>query len=204
MKKFMSICLFSLFFIFQSVLAEDAASDLEKNLGNYNAYQANFSQVNYDNKNKGGQKSQGRVYMQRPGKFRWETTNPYQQTVIANGNKLWIYDVDLKQASQQSLAKRGFNPAQLLTEPVANLTQKFTVTQENGWFKLLPNKSDRGFKSAYLRFQNNQLTGLKVINQLNQTNVFTFSNIQVNPKLSSGLFNFNPPKGVQVLQNKQK
>ena len=142
--------------------------------------------------------------MLRPGRFRWETVKPYQQTLIANGDKLWVYDVDLAQATQQSLAKRGFNPAQLLTEPVTDLAQKFTVTAESdGWFKLAPNKADRGFKAAFLQFQGNQLTGLKVINQLNQTNIFTFSQIQVNPNLSSALFNFKPPAGVQVLKGKE-
>lgn len=191
-----------LFFIFQSVYAETGNNTLENSLGHYTTYQANFTQVNIDSKNHAGQKSQGRVFMLRPGRFRWETTHPYEQTVIANGDKLWVYDVDLKQATQQSLAKRGFNPAQLLTEPVADLTQKFTVTQENGgWFKLVPNKPDRGFKAAYLQFQNNQLTGLKIINQLNQTNVFSFSQIRVNSNLSPALFNFKPPAGVQVLKN---
>lgn len=199
MKKTSWIVLSLVWFV-SSVFSAPSA-DLEKSLGGYTSYQANFTQVNYDNKNRAGKQSSGRVFMLRPGKFRWETTKPYEQTVIANGDMLWIYDVDLKQATKQSLAKRGFNPAQLLTEPVANLTQKFTITQENnGWFKLVPTKADRGFKAAYLQFQNNQLSGLKIINQLNQTNVFTFSQIRVNPSLNSGLFTFKPPAGVQVLK----
>lgn len=193
----------TLIFVCASAYADESASQaLSQSLGNYSTYQANFQQVNYDKKNRAAQKSQGKVFMMRPGKFRWETTQPYQQTVIANGNSLWIYDVDLKQASQQSLAKRGFNPAELLTRPVEDLTQKFTITQEaDGWFKLIPNnKKDGGFKAAYLQFQDNKLTGLKIINQLNQTNVFTFTNIQVNPKLNAGLFQFKAPAGVQVLK----
>jgi len=180
----------------------DANADLVKLLGGYTSYQANFTQVTSGGK-KGAQKSQGRVYMLRPGKFRWETTSPYQQTVIANGDVLWIYDVDLGQATRQSLAKRGFNPAQLLTEPVANLQQKFVITQEpNGWFKLVPTQQGRGFKMAYLQFQNNQLSGLKIVNQLNQVNVFTFTDIRVNPRLSPSLFVFKPSKKVQVLKSK--
>lgn len=202
MRKQSWILIF-LLFIFQSVIAETSSNNLEKSLSNYTSYQANFSQVSYDGKNRAGQKSQGKVYMLRPGKFRWETTKPYQQTIIANGDILWVYDVDLAQATRQSLAKRGFNPAQLLTEPVNNLSQKFTVSQEaNGWFKLTPKTADRGFKAAYLQFQNNQLTGLKIINQLNQTNIFTFSQIRVNPSLNPGLFNFKPPARVQVLKGK--
>ena len=65
----------------------------------------------------------------------------------------------------------------------------------------MPKKADRGFNAAYLQFQNNQLTGLKIVNQLNQTNVFTFSQIRINPNLSPSLFNFKPPAGVQVLKN---
>jgi outer membrane lipoprotein carrier protein len=201
MKKYVSIFLTSLFFM-ACVAWADAASDaLEKNLGHYTSYQAHFSQVNYDNKNHAGQKSQGKVFMLRPGRFRWETQKPYEQTVIANGDKLWIYDVDLAQATQQSLSKRGFNPAQLLTESVSDLTQKFSITENpDGWFQLTPKKPDRGFKTAYLQFRNNELTGLKIINQLNQTNVFNFTQIQMNPALSPALFNFKPPAGVQILK----
>jgi outer membrane lipoprotein carrier protein len=197
-KLFSSIILF---FVFQLAIADTASDSLEKNLSGYTSYQANFTQVNYDSKNRAGKKSQGRVYMLRPGRFRWETTSPYQQTVIANNDRLWIYDVDLAQATQQSLSKRGFNPAQLLTQPVKDLTQKFTITEEgDGWFKLVPSQSDRGFKAAYLQFRDNQLTGLKIINQLNQTNVFTFNQIRINPKLNASQFNFKPPAGVQILK----
>lgn len=190
-----------LFFIFHTALAEDAVNSLEKLLGGYTSYQANFSQSSSGGKG-ASKTSYGKVYMLRPGRFRWETTKPYAQTVIANGNTLWIYDVDLAQASKQPLAQRGFNPAQLLTEPVANMAQKFTVTQQdNGWFMLTPKKADRGFKAAYLQFQNNQLSGLKIVNQLNQTTIFAFSQIRVNPNLSANLFNFKPPAGVQILSN---
>jgi outer membrane lipoprotein carrier protein len=199
--KLRSLLLALLFFIFQPVMADTASDALAKNLTGYTSYSANFTQINYDGKKHAGQKSQGRVYMLRPGRFRWETIKPYQQTVIANGDTLWIYDVDLGQASQQSLAKRGFNPAQLLTEPVGDLTQKFTVTQEDdGWFKLIPNKTGRGFKVAYLQFRDHQLTGLKIINQLNQTNVFSFSQIQINPNLAANLFKLKTNGKVQIIK----
>src|ERR1700738_1559929 len=104
LKKLTVVCLFM---VFQSACAEgDASSSLSQSLGNYTTYEANFQQTSYGKKNHAAQKSHGKVYMMRPGKFRWETTQPYQQTVIANGNTLWIYDVDLRQASQQSAAKR--------------------------------------------------------------------------------------------------
>lgn len=206
MKKisllFKTLLLSLLFSFGQAQADESAVQALSQSLGTYTTYQANFQQSSYSKKN-GAQKSQGKVYMMRPGKFRWETTHPYEQTVIANGNTLWIYDVDLKQASQQSLAQRGFNPGELLTRPVEDLTQQFTITQENGWFKLVPKKAGDGFKEAYLQFQNNKLTGLKIINQLNQTNTFSFSQIQINPKLSPGLFQFKAPPGVQMLKGKK-
>lgn len=199
LKRFFSVLI--LFFIFQSVIADTASNKLEKLLNNYQSYEANFTQVNYDNKNRPGKKSSGKVYMARPGKFRWETTSPYQQIVIANGDILWVYDVDLAQATQQSLNKRGFNPAQLLTAPVNDLTQNYTVSEEtDGWFKLIPNNPGRGFKVAYLQFRNNQLTGLKVINQLNQTNMFNFSDIHLNPKLSESLFKLSSSKKIQILK----
>jgi outer membrane lipoprotein carrier protein len=197
MKKISVVFIF-LWAIMQSAWAGSPDVDLSNLLQKYQAFQANFSQSSFGGKGKGGH-SQGRVYMQRPGKFRWETTAPYQQVVVANGGQLWIYDKDLKQVSQQSAAKRGFNPGELLTEPVSDLGQKYTVTMEEGWYKLIPHQQGRGFKMAYLKFAGEQLVGLKVVNQLGQTNVFTFSQVRVNPVLAPGLFNFKAPAGVQVI-----
>ena len=178
-----------------------AEENLTRLLNNYKSYKANFSQVNYGEKNRVLQRSDGQVFMLRPGRFRWETKHPYPQIVIANGNSVWIYDVSLKQATQQSLTKHGFNPGELLTSPAIDLARKFVVTQEaDGWFKLVPKQANGGFHSAYMQFKQNQLTGLKIINQLNQTNIFHFHNIQVNTPLSPQLFNFRTPQGVDVLR----
>ncbi len=177
----------------------DPATDLSSLLQNAKTYQANFSQTNFGGKGKAGH-SQGRVYIQRPGRFRWETSQPYQQVLVANGGQLWIYDKDLKQASQQPLGKRGFNPGELLTQPVTDLSQRYVVSQDpSGWYKLAPRQPSKGFKVALLKFEGGQLVGLKVINQLNQTNVFTFSQVRVNQPLSPSLFSFKPPAGVQVM-----
>ncbi len=178
----------------------NAAATLSSLLQNYRTYQANFSQTTFGGKGKGGH-SQGRVYIQRPGRFRWETSSPYEQVLVASGGQLWIYDKDLKQASQQPMGKGGFNPGELLTEPVSDLSQRYIVTQDSsGWFKLMARQPSRGFKLAFLKFEGGQLVGLKILNQLNQTNVFTFSGVRVNQPLSPSLFSFKPPAGVQVLK----
>src|SRR3990167_8322483 len=83
--------------------SDTAATQLSQLLQGFRTYQAYFNQTTYDHHNKILQQATGRIWIQRPGGFRWETEAPTQQVVMTDGRTLWIYDVDLAQATQQSL-----------------------------------------------------------------------------------------------------
>ena len=78
------------------------AAALSQLLSAYSTYTANFTQQTYSNKGALIKRASGRVMLERPGKFRWETKQPLNQVIIANGHYLWVYDVDLMQANQAS------------------------------------------------------------------------------------------------------
>lgn len=188
-----------------SAFAQSDADELAKLLGQYRTYKANFVQATYYANNLRPQKSTGRLYMQRPGKFRWEVDKPMKQTIIANGSTLWVYDVDLQQITKQGISlTQGGNPAVLLSGDVPKLIKNYTVKkvqfEKKTWYKLTPHARGSSFVLVLLRFQNNRLVSIRVQNNLNQISDFYFSNIQLNISLSPSLFNFKPPPGVDVLQ----
>ena len=74
-----------------------------------------FAQIVMDKNNKTLQQSSGTMEFSRPGKFRWEYNKPYEQTIVGDGSRLWIYDKDLNQVTVRKLDKAlGASPAALL------------------------------------------------------------------------------------------
>ena len=185
------------------VLAATPADELTQYLNGYKTYQADFTQMTYMGDNR-PQKTSGRVMMMRPGKFRWETNRPMKQLVIANGKILWIYDVDLQQATRQKISGQGAtNPAALLTGDAAKVIKRYhikTITLSGSlWYRLTPKSKGGSFTLVQMRFQENKLVAMWVKNNLGQSSLFRFKNVKLNAPLSPKLFIFKPPHGVSVL-----
>lgn len=197
--------LISVVFMTTTAVGASAVNDLSQLLRGYKTYQASFTQVTYFGNSGRSQKSSGRVMMMRPGKFRWETNKPTNQIVIANGNILWIYDVDLQQATRQRISVQGgTNPAALLTGDVSKLTKLFTIKKikRKGapWFQLTPKSKGNSFTLVQMQFRKGRLVNMWVKNNLGQSTSFHFYRIRLNVPLSSKLFIFKPPRGVDVLK----
>src|SRR4051794_17750231 len=131
----MKITYFFNFFLLMVVLStssiaktNSAADDLSLLLANLHSMQADFTQTTYDNYAKPIQQLHGRMALKRPGCFRWEVKNTLAQLIVANGDKLWIYDKDLAQVSIRSLQyDKGEAPALLLSHSNQSLDQDFIV-----------------------------------------------------------------------------
>ncbi|AIT63319.1 outer membrane lipoprotein chaperone LolA [Coxiella burnetii] len=184
----------------------DATTQLSQLLSNFRTYQAKFNQITFDGQDRVIQQSHGRVMIMRPGRFRWETDSPTKQIIITNGKTLWVYDVDLSQATQQPLAqKTNINPASLLSGSVKDLKQKFTITisptSDAATFQLVPHLGKSlNFNWIRLKFSKKQLTEMTVLNNLDERSIFQFSQIKVNAPLSSTLFEFKPSRGIDVVK----
>ena len=127
MNKLMNLFLSSLLALFSmGVVHAGTSEDLAALLNNTQSMRANFRQTVYDNRGKVIQKSVGYMAMQRPGKFRWESTSPIPQLIIANDSRLWIYDPDLEQVTIRSLSKEiGETPALLLSNSLSYYYVKY-------------------------------------------------------------------------------
>jgi outer membrane lipoprotein carrier protein len=198
---------FLLLFAFQlACYAETPTDTLNQRLKNIKSMQANFTQSVVDNHGKIIQKSRGKMALQRPGQFRWETISPNKQLIVANGTRLWIYDPDLEQVVIRALAKQaGETPALLLSDTHLSLDKDFIVKQVKGtesvssWFLLLPKDKSSVMASIRMGFKGDSISEMQLQDHLGHTTAIQFQNIKSNSPLSASLFNFTPPKHVDVI-----
>ena len=192
--------------MFCSANAGTPLQDLQQKLSSFQGMSANFQQALFSDKRLPARKSSGKMAVLRPGKFRWETQKPNEQILVADGNLLWIYDIDLEQATKQKVDTTDSNsPALFLSGNVNDIPKRFNVISEtvpNGaGYKLAAKSSDDMFQSISIIFQADKLSKMVVNTRIGQRSEFTFSQVEINPKFSTSIFHFKPPAGVDVLTN---
>lgn len=201
MKK---IALF-LLFTWSSYAFSDATSEaLQAKLNAVRTMSASFKQVVKAKKRQVSQ-STGTMALARPGRFRWETKSPMPQVVIADGQRLWIYDVDLEQVTVKKQEKGiGGTAGLFLSGYDDTVARDFDVTsyKENNkdYFDLKAKSGKANFQRVKLAFNGAELTDIELFDQLGQHTIVVLSKIKNNPKLASTLFQFKVPKGVDVVR----
>ena len=195
--------------------AQQATSSLVKQLAGLQRLTADFEQSTKTTNNKTAQKKgltaqhmnqtfKGVMKVERPGKFYWETTSPAKQTIVTTGKVVWIYDPDLQQAVRQSLDDQVANtPALLLSGNTSQIMDAYRVTQPDRsklYYTLYPKQDDGAFQSLTISFGANKAPTLMILqDSLGQTTYVRFSNIKVNPAIPASVFNFEPPKGTDII-----
>lgn len=165
---------------------------------------ARFAQMVLDKNLKQLQQAQGVMQFSRPGKFRWDYLKPYEQTIVGDGTRLWIYDKDLNQVTVRKLdLALGASPAALLAGS-NDLERDFTLTNlgvEKGldWLEATPKKRDTVFERVRMGFGKSGLEAMELRDQFGQVTVITFADVERNPRLAAEVFRFTPPKGVDVI-----
>lgn len=164
-----------------------------------------FEQKVADRNGKLVQDSKGSFAFQRPGKFRWAFSKPYAQLIVGDGEKIWVYDVDLNQVTVRKLTTAlGATPAALISGS-ADIEQAFLLSdsgERDGleWLDAKPRQRDAGFERIRMGFgASGALDAMELEDQFGQTTRLRFSNLQRNPKLDPGAFRFVPPKGADLL-----
>lgn len=191
--------------LFLSVTYASASDELSAELNAMQSMQSHFVQTTYDNQGKVAQRSQGKLAFARPGRFRWETTQPMPQLIIANGKRLWVVDPDLMQVTVRKVKQEiGETPTMLLSENVIQLEKRFLVTAthqaQQSLYTLKPKKTDSTFTVIKLQFNHQRLRAMILEDQLGHVTKIDFSNVAVNPALSPRLFQYVPPAGMDVIQ----
>jgi outer membrane lipoprotein carrier protein len=165
---------------------------------------AEFSQTVLDKDAQPKERSSGTMQFSRPGKFRWEYLKPSRQLIVGDGEKLWLWDPDLNQATVKKMhAALGSSPAALLAGSDA-IEQSFAL-KDGGkkdsleWVEATSKDPDSTFESIRMGFSGNSLAAMELKDNFGQTTLLRFAKLEKNPRLAPDVFTFAPPAGADVI-----
>ena len=168
------------------------------------AVEADFTQHVVDKSGRVTQKANGTMAFARPGKFRWDYTAPYEQVIVGDGAKLWLYDADLEQVTVKPLADViAGTPAALLAGDNA-LEKYFTlkdVSEAKGleWLEATPRNRDTSFERIRMGFKGDLLMQMELFDTFGQRTTLKFGRMVRNPSIPASRFSFTPPKGADII-----
>ncbi len=184
-------------------------SEVEKYLSGLATWSADFTQTIDDGHGKVVRSAAGKLYLQKPGKFRWDYSQPSEQVILADGKQIWFYDKDLQQANVRDMDASLANTPAVLLSGAGSLSSQFDVTAlppSDGleWFQLIPKHPDTDFQLVRIGFRSGELASMFLADKLNQVTQLTFTNPKRNAKFAADLFTFVPPPGVDVIGRQPK
>jgi len=166
--------------------------------------EADFTQTVSDKSGRVTQKASGTMAFQRPGKFRWDYSAPYEQVIVGDGVRLWLYDVDLNQVTVRKLGEViSGTPAALLAGDDA--IEKYFSLKDAGqgsgleWLEAAPKNKDTTFDRIRMGFRGDDLAEMELFDHFGQRTTLKLSNFERNPKIKQSRFKFTPPKGTDVI-----
>ena len=173
---------------------------------------ADFSQVvtapGKDGQTARSKTSTGTFEFSRPNRFRFDYKKPFEQTIVADGQTLWLYDVDLKQVTSRTQAQvLGSTPAALIasSSDLGALKKDFNleaIAERDGlqWVQATPKVKDGQLHSVKVGFRGNDLASLDILDSFGQRSVISFSKMELNAGIPPESFQFKPPQGVDVVR----
>ena len=185
----------------------DATAQLVDRLGQIQQLSASFAQLARDAGGRQIQSVPGQFYLKRPNLMRWETQDPIPQTIVSDGDSLWIYDSDLEQVTRESADTLQNTPAGLLLslapEQLADQFEVSLVTDSMGeTFQLVP-RTEQLYQLIVIEFTGEQPTSLGIVDTTNQQTRIQLREVKMNAELPDSLFVFEVPGGVDLIDARQ-
>lgn len=189
-----------LWFLAGPVLADSLAT-LERFYTNTRTLAGRFTQTVSDANGTVTETSSGQFAIQRPGRFRWDYQVPYQQTIVADGRELWVYEPDLDQVTVRPIdADTADAPGLLLAGATFPARLFDVVAEKDGWLSLTPKQKDSGLGAVRLKLVGDSVQALQLDDGLGQTTRIELLDQQRNGALPAARFSFEPPPGVDVIR----
>ena len=184
--------------------AASSVEELKRLLEQTTTARARFAQMVLDKNMKKLQQATGTMQFARPGKFRWEYDKPYEQVIVSDGTRVWLYDKDLNQVTVRKYDRAlGTSPAALLagSNEIEKNYRFNTVGSQDGleWLEAVPRTQDTAFERIRLGFGKAGLEAMELRDQFGQITVIKFTTIERNAKIAPEAFTFTPPKGADVI-----
>lgn len=179
-------------------------SPVQRYFQDLRSLRADFIQRVFDERSQVLQSSSGRMLMQRPGKFRWDYRTPAEQVIVADGQRLWAYDVGLAQVTVRKLDQALSSTPLALLSGAAPIEDSFTVGAariQDGltWHELTPKQPQPEFRLLRIAFKGDALVSLELEDSFGQRTRLDFQTLERNPTLDPALLQFTPPPGVDVV-----
>jgi outer membrane lipoprotein carrier protein len=148
--------------------------------------------------------SSGSFDFTRPNRFRFAYAKPFEQTIVADGEKVWIYDRDLNQASSRRIGQAlGATPAALLAGgsldkdfDLANLPAKDGLE----WAEAKPKAKEGAFQSVRVGFKGKDLAALEIVDSFGQKSLLRFEAFAANVPIAAETFRFTLPAGADLIE----
>ena len=152
--------------------------------------------------------SSGTFEFSRPGRFKFVYKKPFEQTIVADGQTLWLYDADLNQVTARSQAAvLGSTPAAVIASApdLRALQADFTLQaapDKEGleWVVATPKAKESSLQSVRVGFKGSALGALEILDSFGQQSRMAFGNFTVNTGVDTAAFQFKPPAGADVVR----
>ena len=187
----------------QEPAATPTGEVLERFVADVEDLTAMFEQQVYDADGQLLEESAGEFKLLRPNRFAWYYATPDEIEIVADGESLWIYDVELEQITVAPLTDLATSPALLLSGG-SSVNEHYEINEiasadDDRWLELWPLDADSEFSSAKVAFRDGVPRVIELVDGLLQTTRIQFSAVEVNSGLRPREFRFDPPDGVDVI-----
>lgn len=168
------------------------------------SFTADFEQTLYDADSEPLQSSTGTVALKRPGRFVWDYAAPASQTIVADGERIWLHDRDLAQVTVNSIDERVEGTPFVLLMGSAPLGDAYDISalgESEGveWLELVPKGDGGDFEALFIGLDDAGLAALELRDSFGQATQIRFSNFERDVPLDDALFVFDVPDGVDVI-----
>ena len=169
-----------------------------------NTLEAQFTQIVLDENMTAVDDGHGTVWIKRPGRFRWNYAPPDAQEIVGDGERVWLYDIELEQITVRNQAEALGRAPAILLAGTGNLEPTYAM-QDIGrhgqvdWVSLIPEDPQSGFTEVRIGFEANRLRLMELVDTLDQRTRISFANLKENESLAEQIFQFIPPDGVDVI-----
>jgi outer membrane lipoprotein carrier protein len=189
---------------FPQLAAASALERFKSFLASTQSARANFEQKVFDRSKRLVQESRGTLTFSRPGKFRWVYEKPYAQTIVGDGERVWVHDEELKQVTVRRIDQALTSTPAALLAGNNEVMQSFRLTDQGSrdgleWLQAVPKQKEGGFERIRIGFGAAGPEQMELSDGFGQLTLLRFDRFERNPALDPGLFRFSPPQGVDVL-----
>lgn len=184
--------------------SNEGLDQLNQFIDSLSTFKADFEQTLYAEDSTPLQVSKGNLTIKKPGRFIWNYLEPQQQQIIADGEKIWMYDIELEQVTVNDISERTAGSPLAVLVGEAEITEEFEIAELGlsegiNWLELKPRSANADFELVFLGLGAEGLAVMELRDNFGQATQILFSNKQSGLPLSDDLFEFTPPEGVDVI-----